>query len=53
MEGACGITAQRVPWQPAEIPAAVQAVETRERTNIDLCNSADFTLDQLKSMFPS
>ena len=37
----------------AEIPAAVQAVEARERTIIDLCNSADFTLDQLKSMFPS
>ena len=37
----------------AEVPAAVQAVEARERTIIDLCNSGDFTLEQLKSMFPS
>lgn len=35
----------------SEIPTAVEAVEARERKIIDLCNSSDFTLDQLKSMF--
>ena len=34
----------------AEIPAAAKAVEARERTIIDLCNSPDFTPDRLKSM---
>jgi 4-hydroxy-4-methyl-2-oxoglutarate aldolase len=35
----------------SEIPTAVEAVEARERKIIDLCNSSDFTLDQLKSTF--
>lgn len=34
----------------ADIPAAVNAVEERERRTIDLCNSPDFTLDKLKAL---
>lgn len=36
----------------AEMPAAVERVEAKERTIIDLCNSPDFTLDKLKAMYP-
>jgi regulator of RNase E activity RraA len=36
----------------AEMPAAVERVEAKERTIIDLCNSPGFTLDKLKAMYP-
>ena len=34
----------------ADIPAAAEAVEKRERTIIDLCRSPDFTLEKLKAL---
>jgi len=34
----------------AEIPAAVEMVEQRERKIIDLCNAPDFTVDKLKDL---
>ena len=34
----------------ADIPAAAQTVEERERTIIDLCRSPDFTLEKLKAL---
>ena len=36
----------------AKMPAAVERVEAKERTIIDLCNSPEFTLDKLKAMYP-
>ena len=34
----------------ASIPEAVEKIERKERTIIDLCNSADFDLDRLKEL---
>ena len=35
----------------ASIPAAVAAVEAKEKTMIDLANSSDFSLEKLKALF--
>ena len=35
----------------SEIPAAVQKIETGERTIIDLCQSSEFTVEKLKALY--